>query len=682
MTPADRPTPQTSIELPPLSRLATISPASIDDEARTVDVVFSTGAAVKRYDWRRGEYFIEKLSLKKEHVRLERLNAGAPVLDTHSGWSLSDQKGVVDDASVDGEAGRATLRLSKRPEVDGLWQDIKGRIVRNVSVGYEVHAFRETAGKDGALTTRTAIDWEPYEISFVPMPADIYAQTRDGKAPAVRTHTAQIVSSQETPTMADTPTTTPAAERQPSEFLVEQPATSAPAQRAAASATPPEANERDLGADQERERVTGILEAVSAARLPAAFARRLIDEKLPLVRAQRNVFEEMARREHAAAPPTSGRNPDIEIDVNGPYVHQRAGIVNALQHRIAPAYFKLEDNGREYRGMTMMDIAKVYLNARGVRTTGMSRMEIAGLSLGLDYRSGYHTTSDFASLLADVARKTLRAAYQEAPQTFLPIARRVTLSDFKPTRRLQLGDAPNLELVKEHAEFTRGTIGEGSETMQLETFGRIFAITRQALVNDDTDAFSRVPMLFGRAARKKESDIVWAQITGNPTMGDGNTLFSTAHGNLQADGDVISIASLSRARLAIRLQTGLDGETQVNVVPRYLIVPPSLETVAEQIVAPLISAQLVTSQNIFAGKLQVIVEPRLEANSSTAWYLAASPEQVDIIEYAYLEGEDGPAIENRVGFDIDGLEIKCRLDFDAAPVDWRGLHKDPGELVS
>ena len=62
----------------------------------------------------------------------------------------------------------------------------------------------------------------------------------------------------------------------------------------------------------------------------------------------------------------------------------------------------------------------------------------------------------------------------------------------------------------------------------------------------------------------------------------------------------------------------------------------------------------------------------------TAWYLAASPNQIDTIEYAYLEGQQGAYIETRNGFDVDGVEIKCRLDFGAKAIDWRGLYKNPG----
>jgi hypothetical protein len=671
-----------TIDLPPLCVRASVSPSSINDEQRTVDVTFSTGAPVTRFDWETGERYIERLSMDPAHMRLDRINSGGPVLDSHSGYRIANVLGVVEDgtAKVAGKKGVATLRFSRRPEVNSVWTDVRDRVLRNVSVGYYVHAYEERAGKDGGLKTRTAVDWEPYEISMVPMPADVGAQTRDGKPPAGTLNPCRIVTRGEEP--APQETTMPEEIRQSETVAEDNPLTPPHTPRMAIEPqTPPEPTDHERGAQIERERVQGIIEGCLSARMPQSLQKRLIDDGTSLVEAQAIILRELRGRSGEERGPQSGAVADIRVGQD-PFVHVRAGIVNALQHRIAPSFFKLEDVGREYRAMSMMDVAKAYLNARGVRTTMMPRLEIAGLALGLDYRAGYHTTSDFALLLADVARKTLRAAYAEVPQTFLPIAMRTTLSDFKPSRRLQLGNAPNLELVKEHGEFTRGTIGEARETMQLDTYGRVFAITRQALINDDTDAFSRVPTAFGRSARKKESDIVWSQITSNPTMGDNNALFSAAHGNLQTDGDVISVASLSRARLAMRLQQDLDGDTFVEVVPRYLIVPPSLETVAEQIVAPLIGAQTITTQNIFAGKLTVIVEPRLEANSSQAWYLAAAKEQIPVLEYAYLEGEEGPSIENRVGFDVDGLEIKCRLDFDAAPADWRGIHKDPGENVS
>jgi hypothetical protein len=439
-----------------------------------------------------------------------------------------------------------------------------------------------------------------------------------------------------------------------------------------------EPTDAERGATAERARIEGILTATRHAKLTHDFAERHITNGTTLVEAQRLALEEMDRRGGADQGPRQG--PSGVVMGEDPLVHVRAGIVNALSHRVAPSYFKLEEVGRRYRGMTLLDTAKLYLQASGGRVTDLSRMELAGMALGFQTRagSGYHTTSDFPILLADVANKTLRRAYDEFPVTFTPIVRRTTVPDFKTVNRVQLGDAPNLLKVLEHGEFTRGTISEGREQLAVSTYGRIFAISRQALVNDDTSAFERVPMMFGRAFRVLESDLVWAQITSNPVMGDGNALFSTAHGNIATSDGAIDVTNLGAGRVAMRTQTGLDGQ-KINVAPRYLLVPAALETVADQVTAPLVPA-LVSNVNIFAGRLGVIAEPRLDDASPDAWYLAASTEQIDIIELAFLEGQEGgPMVESKLGFDVDGIEFKARHDVTAKVLDWRGLYKNEGD---
>ena len=126
-------------------------------------------------------------------------------------------------------------------------------------------------------------------------------------------------------------------------------------------------------------------------------------------------------------------------------------------------------------------------------------------------------------------------------------------------------------------------------------------------------------------------------------------------------------------------QTGLDKKTVLNIRPSYLVIPAALELTAEQLIAqnlmPARTADVVP-QSI--RTLTPISEPRLDSISTSTWYLIANPAQIDTIEYAYLEGQQGAYIETRNGFDIDGVEIKCRLDFGAKAIDWRGLYKNPG----
>lgn len=445
---------------------------------------------------------------------------------------------------------------------------------------------------------------------------------------------------------------------------------------------PAQPNDRDRGALQERERVEGINFAVRAARLPNDVSDALIREGISLVEAQARIFRELNDREVAAGAnngPRPGAGPRVEMGIDT-MTHLRAGIENAILHRVAPSLFKLEEIGRPYRGMSLLDVGKTYLQAQGVRVTGMGKMDLAGAALGIKQLSargaGYHTTSDFPFLLADIVSKTTRRAYEEAPQTFKMIGRRVDLPDFRPVYRTQLGDAPQLLKVEEHGEFTRGTIGEGRETYQLATYGRVFAITRKALVNDDTDSFGRIATLFGRAARTLESNLAWEQLTSNPTMGDSVALFHADHNNLTTPGTEISVTSIGAIRTAMRMQESIDGEL-LNIAPKFLIVPPSLETLAEQFVAQVTAVSTVADINPFSGKLTVITDPRLEADP-LAWYIAASPDQIDMLEYGTLEGEDGPMIESRVGFDVDGLEVKARHDFAAKVIDYRGFHKNEG----
>lgn len=182
---------KSEIDLPPLDFRAAVG--TIDETKRTVALIFSTGADVVRFDFGSGRKYIERLSLDPRHVRLERLNGGAPLLNSHSAFTLADQIGVVEpnSARVDGSTGTAVVRFSKRADVEPIFRDVLDRIVRAVSVGYRVHRFEETPGKANEIPIRVAVDWEPYEVSLVSMGADAGAQMRGTKD--VRTNRCLVV---------------------------------------------------------------------------------------------------------------------------------------------------------------------------------------------------------------------------------------------------------------------------------------------------------------------------------------------------------------------------------------------------------------------------------------------------------------------------------------------------------
>ncbi len=372
--------------------------------------------------------------------------------------------------------------------------------------------------------------------------------------------------------------------------------------------------------------------------------------------------------------PTNG-NVRVEPGGQDEVVTRAAAVENALLHRFDSSAFPLTEQGREWRGMSLLEIGRMFLDAQGVRTRGMPRPELAGLLL--TRAGGMMSTSDFPAVLANVANKTLRQAYEAAPQTFRPIVRVTSVPDFKEVSRAQLGEAPQLEKVNQHGEFKRGSMGDSAEKYAVATYGKVVAITRQVIVNDDLDAFTRVPRSFGVAAANLESDLVWAQITGNPVMSDETTLFHANHGNLAGAGGAIAVATVSAGRTAMRNQTGLDGKTLLNLSPVAFLVPTALETVAEQFVGQIYAAKTADKVPESLTRLAVVSEPRLDAASATNWYLAASVGQIDIIELAYLEGAQGVYTETKMGFDVDGVEVKVRMDVGAKAIDWRGLYKNP-----
>lgn len=153
-------------------------------ESRSVDLIFATSKAdVLRYDWETGKRFYERLSLDAKHVDMERLASGsAPLLDSHSAYSISNVIGVVESATLEGgKRGTATVRFSKRAAVDDVFQDVVDKVVKNVSIGYRVTRFEQLEETRDGFPVYLATRWQPFEVSLVPMGADLNARIRSSK---------------------------------------------------------------------------------------------------------------------------------------------------------------------------------------------------------------------------------------------------------------------------------------------------------------------------------------------------------------------------------------------------------------------------------------------------------------------------------------------------------------------
>ena len=171
------------IDLPDFGRTAEIRADSYNEAENTVDIIWTTGASVRRYSWWDDVYYNEILEVSNDALRLDRLNKGAPLLNTHDSSELSSVIGAVvpGTARVENGIGLATVRLSRAEADADIVQKIKDKIIVNISVGYRIHKVVKTAGMEGDDEDWRVVDWEPLELSAVPIPADPGAQVRGEK---------------------------------------------------------------------------------------------------------------------------------------------------------------------------------------------------------------------------------------------------------------------------------------------------------------------------------------------------------------------------------------------------------------------------------------------------------------------------------------------------------------------
>lgn len=662
-------------ETPAFSLHAAVRPESVDIENRTVELTWTTGAKGRRWSWDVGSY-MEELEVSDEAVRLDRLNNGAPLLGVHNQYELGAVLAVVERAWIADGLGHALVRFSKREDADIVFKDVIDGILRNVSVGYAVHRYELIEEEDDKLPTYRAVDWEPLEISLVPIGFDDGAKVRSAKTPADYTgdRFKTIFEIREATKPAGTTAAVPTTQEE--DTMTEEEKRAAEEAKRAADETL-----RRESAEAERKRSLNIRTMARKVQLDdEAFVDDLIERGVSVNDASIALIDKVAEKQTKDQPNTRSSQPTIVTGGQDVAVltAKRSAMQNALLHR-CDVSIKLEDAGREFRGMRLVDMAREFVEMAGGNARGMTPQELARAALGCDRQAvraaGMHSTSDFPLLLGSTVNRTLRDAYTNAPQTWRPLGRQTTVPDFRAVTRAALGDIAALEQVKEHGEYKYGTLSEDGAPIKVAKFGKIIALTWETIVNDDLGALTRIPAALGNAAAATESNVVWALLLGNPNFTDGTPFFHADHGNLAASGGAINTTTLAAARAAMRKQKSKAGEF-LNLAPEYLVVGPDKELEAYQFTSSVyVPAKNADINDVRNASLNVIVDARITGNQ---WYLYAAPGAVDTFEYAYLEGEQGVFTETREGFEVDGMEIKARLVFGAANIDYRGAYKNPG----
>ena len=133
----------------------------VNEESREVQIAFSSEEGVERW------FGNEVLDHSASSVRLGRLSDGGPLLVDHD---PTDHVGTVESASVGGDrVGRAVVRFGRSERASEIFNDVVDGIRKHISVGYRIHKMQPEEEVENSFR---AVDWEPYEVSLVSIPAD------------------------------------------------------------------------------------------------------------------------------------------------------------------------------------------------------------------------------------------------------------------------------------------------------------------------------------------------------------------------------------------------------------------------------------------------------------------------------------------------------------------------------
>ena len=657
-------------------------PASLDEEGRSVDVVGATEAPTPIYDWDSGQVMNEVLLMAG--CRLPD-SGRCVLLDTHSRYGTSSVVGSYRDLRVEGGTLVGKAVFSSTPDGDGPFTKLKEGHLTDFSVGYRPRATtRVKAGQTAVVEGRSytgpllvTTDWELRELSICPIGADPNAKARSEaseedpmderlrqyleknglRADADEAAAWAFLAELEARGDADPPGQ---ADANPGQDANQ-------GQRSDPAGSSALENGRAEGMRLERQRADSIRSMCEQFGC-ADLVESLIRDGKTEDQARAAVLERLSAR-------AKEQRPGFGVVVMG--VHEsekfRAAAIDSLCLRAGIRIEKPAVGAEDLRGFQLRELAREALRMAGERAPS-NVMDMVGRAM---------TSSDFPLLLANVANKSLADGWDTSEETYqLWVDDSGSVSDFKIHTAVRPGETDDLDEIGEGGEYKYGSRSEAQETYRVAKYGKLFAITREAVINDDLSALTDIPKNHGEAAQRKVGDVVYAVLIANPAMGDGLALFHAKHSNLLT-GAALSVDALGTGETAMGKQRDISGKRRLNIKAAYYIAPVTLRTKSEQFFStqliglPGTANQPNMSNPYYGDKIVRVYEPRLDDDSIKAWYLAARKGKT--VKLYWLQGVKTPYLETKQGWSVDGVEYKVRIEVGAKAQDWRGMSKNPGE---
>ena len=610
----------------------------VDTDSRTVELSFSSETPYGRW------FGDEILCHDEECINLERFNNGlGTVLFNHDRDAVV---GHIEKVWLEDNRGKALVRFDTDEQSETIFQKVQSGTLQGVSVGYAINRYEVLEDEDTKSTNGrfngpayVVTDWEPLEISIVSVPAD--ATVGVGRS-AEEVHTS--INTQEEKLRMDEKEILTTNETEVKSAPVETGITQADLQKAM---------------EQERKRTSEITALFRDFDVDGADEAIVMGVSVDEARAM--VMDQLRARNKGVSV-TMG---EAESD------KFRAAAQDAVLMAVGIPVADAAPGANELRGHSLVELARESLQREGLQANFGDNMELA--------RQAINSTSTFPAIMSNLANKSVMVGFNEAETTFQLWAGKGSNRDFKEAARVALSEAGNLELVPEGGQFQQDYLGEASARTKVATYGKLFSLTRQAIINDDLGLFSKIANKYGSAAKRLVNKMVYAQLTGNVKMQDNIALFDAKHGNVATTGEALSVKAIAKAITAMRRQKGITGDATLNITPKYLVVPPELEVTAYQIVNSTAAVDGSNSGVVNPYKGRFVVVADAELTDPDAWYLVADATQHDTIEVTYLNGVETPRLETRQGFEVDGIEYKVAFDCGVSALDFRGVFKNAGK---
>lgn len=666
------------------SRFSTLERRESGDSV-SLRAALSTESPVQRF------FGTEILVHTDEAIDLSRANdGGLPLTVNHSERDIGSPSlpiGRVNRVRLEDGTLRGDISFDTDDDAQAVRGKVDRGVARDISLTYRIDEFEGPDKNDIVRATR----WTPVAASIVTVPADPAA----GIGRSLSPDTQEGSNVDPTTSTTDGPTTEPTSTQ--SRSTVAEVLTVVNQQNAAGVMA---------GREAERDRlvaIDGLAAQMSRAQpnlstqIDALAGHARSDLSVDVNQFRAHLFDLLSGTPQPLsgeapsggfAPPAPAGNAPRGFVVPGNDHSEMAtrGMEFSLLDRSGHKLDPKDMTGNNYRGWSMMDIARECLTIGGIDTRGMSAERVAKLAIGTQSRAISPGTpakgmAEFPAVTANVATKRVFTGFDEAERTWDTWCDTTEVPDFRAFDVPRLSAIEELPTVAEKDSYLELSQNDAKETATLVKKGGLLSLSWEAIVSDDMRMFSSQAALLGESAQRTIDIGAYAVLTTNGNMGDGNPLFDALHSNTGTAA--LDKAGIISARVAMGRQTNNTADpVDLGIILAYILVPLELQDDAMGFQTadnlPIWNADGTAEiagsveKNTLRGTFTTVATARLK--DANDWYATGRNGQSVMV--AFLNGNRQPMVETETGWNADSLNWKVRMPFVALAKDWRGMYRN------